>query len=218
MNNSSDILILKMHIEDQKRKIVDQNKKIEDQNEKIVDQNKKIEDQNGKIVDQNEEIEDQQMQLEELSEEVGDQNKKIMIIPVMEFFGGFSPFQWEFNPNEFRVQGGKKYSTPFYNTMNSHCFQLGAYFNNNNLRISYHRYRGKYDADLGADIETTNTFNFCINIFGKGGKEKYLCFGNRDYFILKSNTRSKSRNFIINNDEINDLTIDGCLNLHCFFK
>jgi len=232
MNNNSDIFIVEMQREDQNKKIVDQNKKIEDQNGKIVNQNKKIEDQNGKIVDQNKKIEDQnkkirdqnnqiidqKIQLEQLDKEVEDQNEKIMIIPVMESFGVFSPFQWEFNPNEFRVQGGKNYSTPFYNTMNSHCFQLGADFKNNNLRISYQRYRGKYDADLGTDIEIASTFEFHLKIFGKGGKEKYLWFRNRDYFILKSNIRSKSRNITINNTEINDYTIDGYLNLHCFFK
>jgi len=218
MNNSSDILILKMHIEDQNGKIVDQNKKIEDQNKKIDDQSKKIEDQNGKIVDQNEEVRDQQIQLEQLDDEVQDQNEKIMIIPVVESLGVFSLFQWEFNPNELRVQGGKKYSIPFYNTLNSHCFQLGADFYNNNLRISYHRYRGKYDADLGADIETASTFVFHFKIFGKGGKQMYRRFKNKDSLIFKYDTRSKTRSYTINNTEINDYTIDGCLNLHCFFK
>jgi len=225
MNNNSDILILKMHTEDQKRKIVDQNKKIEDQNEKIVDQNKKIVDQNkkieyqnGKIVDQNEEVRDQQIQLEQLDKEVEDQNEKIMIIPVTESFGSVSPFQWKFNPNELRVQGRKKYSIPFYNTMNSHCFQLGAGYKDNNLRISYHRCRGKYDVDLGIDIETKNTFDFNIKLFGKGGKLKHVCFKNKDSLIHKYGTRSSSRNYTINNDEINDLTIDGYLNLLCFFK
>jgi len=241
MTNEQKLVEKDKQIVDQNKQIEDLKKQNEDQNEEIkslqkhinnnsdVNQDMHIEDQNKKIADQNKEIEDQniqiknqKIQMEQLSKQMEDQNKQIkslqqcetnMIMPCSN-----SPFQWKFNLDEIKGSERREYSPPFYDFMSSHCFQLGAYFNDN-LRICIYRYRGKYDADLGDDIETINTFSFRINVFGKVGKQKKeLSIIFKDDPILKHQIRSRGWCSKISNDEINDLTIDGYLNLHCFFN
>jgi len=180
----------------------------------IKDQNKKIVDQNKEIEDQNIQIKLQKIRIEQLSKQMVDHNEQITSLQKCQ-----TPFQWKFKLDEIKGWERREYSPPFYDIMNSHCFQLGACCLNNNLRITVYKYRGKYDADKGDDIETINTFSFRINVFGKVGKQNQQLFINfKDRSVLKHKIRSKGWYSEINNDDINDLTIDGYLNLHCFFK
>jgi len=103
--------------------------------------------------------------------------------------------------------------------MNSYCFQLKVDFVNNNLRIILFRYRGKYDSNLKDDVEGTEGFNFFINVFGKMGKKKEInhnCLN--DYSIPEHAMKSTGYSYLINNAEIEDLTIDGCMHFYCFFR
>jgi len=55
-----------------------------------------------------------------------------MIIPNIadtERFSSISTnFQWKFNPTEIKLSCAQEFGPPFYNIINSYCFQLEAVF------------------------------------------------------------------------------------------
>jgi len=104
--------------------------------------------------------------------------------------------------------------------MSSQCFKILVEFKNNNFIFSLGRWRGKYDDALDSDIETTKDFKFCIHLVGKNEKQKVFNYINKGkYTILKGEMSSKYwYNDMIDNGEIDSLTIDGYIYLHCSFK
>jgi len=207
------------------QKLAEKDKQIENLFAQMENQNKQMEDQNKQMEDQNKKVEDQAKQIDSLVKQVNATHQcknNIMIIKNIEDESDFSPicstFQWKFKPSEIRCDV-KKYSPPFYNVMNAHCFQLRVHYVDNNFCISLYRYRGKYD-HFNDEIKVTKDFAFEIKVFGKNGKVKTLENGsNMDYSIARSQDRSFGWWNAINNGEIGSLTIDdGYVNLHCFFK
>jgi len=217
-NLNKEIKDLGNQIKHQNKTIDNQNKQFKNQTKQLGDnQNKKVADLNKQIEDQNKQIEDQKIQIKVLQ-----QSHKQMIIPNITDESRFSPistaFQWKFDPTEIKSSCAIKFGPPIYNIINSYCFQLGVDFVDNNLHIILFRYRGKYDADAEDNVETTKEFNFCFNVFGKIGVTKVInCRNLNDYSIPKNAMRSKGWSYPINNDKIDDLTVDGCMHLHCFF-
>jgi len=144
-----------------------------------------------------------------------------MIILNIEDESNYSPvctaFQWKFNPTE--VKSCRVIcSPPFYNIMNSHCFQLGVWFVDNDLSISLHRYRGKYDHPVN-EIKVMKNVDLQIHIFGKNGELKiYNWDQTQDYSIQKHKMASEDWSECIINEEIGILTVDGYVHLHCFFN
>lgn len=173
-----DILVKQMEhqtnpTENQNNQIVSQ--QTEDQNKKISSQNKQIDnDILQQMKHQNKQIEDQAKQIDNLVQQVNATNafKNDMIIRNIEDDSSFSPlntaFQWKFKPDEIR-SGDTKFSPPFYNAMNPHCFQLRVSYGDNTFCISFCRYRGKYD-HRSDEIRMTENFVFEIHIFGKNGE------------------------------------------------
>jgi len=144
-----------------------------------------------------------------------------MIIPNIADESNYSPlctaFQWKFNPAEVK-SNGDKYSPPFYNIMNAHCFQLKVDYDYcvDSFYINLKRYRGKYDHN-GLAIKMNDNIDFQIHIFGKNGKMEVFEWdsvkGIPKYKAIGEDTYRE-----IENDEINRLTIDGYVHLHCFFN
>jgi len=228
---------------DQNKQIEDQNKQIENQNKQIEDQNKEIEEQKKEIVnlnkmhdenqeckqtaDQNIQIIDNKKQIEDLKQCLTNHQSSLplsMTIPNITDESCYSPictaFQWKFKPSEVR-SCLVKYSPSFYNVMNAHCFQLEIGFKNNNFYLSLYRYRGKYDHNVN-EIKQVENFDFKIHIFGKNGKLLKHKWGSNtlteDYSINKHNIRSLTWGEDIYNNEMNSLTVDGYVHLHCFFN
>jgi len=204
-------------------KLEEKDKQIENliaQNENLIAQN---ENQNKKIDNQSKQMEDQAKQIDNLVQQVNitHQYGNNMIMKNIGDETTFSPFctafQWKFMPDEVRY-GCMKYSPPFYNVMNPICFQLRVHYVDNNFRIALYRYRGKYD-HFNDEIEVTKDFSFDIRIFGKNGKvTTFEKRNNMKYTISQSKTKSYGWWNRINDDEIGSLTIDGYVNLHCFFN
>jgi len=224
-NQCKSIENLKKEIKDLASQIKHQNKTIDNQSKQFKNQTKQLgENQNKKVADLNKHIEDQNKQIEDqkIQIEVLQQSHSKMIMPNILDEINFSPistaFQWKFNPTEIK-SGAIKVGPPFYNTKNSYCFQLGVDFVDNNLRMINFRYSGKYDSDIKDDVEAAEEFDLCINVFGKKTVTKLINFRNVDnYSIPKHAMKSKGWAYPINNAEIDDLTIDGCMHLHCFFR
>jgi len=230
---------------EKERQITDQNKEIQNQTKLIENQNKKIDNQNEEIKDLQTKVEVQNIQIENLikfsnsqNKHIIDQNKEIinlqqyqstMMIPDIEDDSDFTAintaFQWKFNAQGVKEFECPIFSPPFYNIMNSHCFQLKVYFVCNRYMIRLHRYRGKYDSDSD-EIRESNLYNFHIHVFGKNGKQKAMNFSNDDDGSIKNffqigRSEMRSENSLaecINNDEIDSLIIDSFVYLHCFFK
>jgi len=144
-----------------------------------------------------------------------------MIIPNIEDESNYAPictaFQWKFNPAEVK-SGITIKSPPFYNVMNAHCFQLVVEYEDNKFYIAFWRYRGKYDHPVN-EIKVIEDIDFQIHIFGKNGKLKnYNWDGKDDFSILKNKMTSGGWNDYISNGEIDSLTVDGYVHLHCFFN
>jgi len=144
-----------------------------------------------------------------------------MIIPNVEDDSNYSPictaFQWKFNPTELN-SGFQKYSPPFYNVMNSHCFKLVAYFQSNNIKIGLCRYRGKHDHKVN-EIKGTTSIDFQIYIFKKNGKLKTFNWSNKeDYLIPRNQMISSAWRETLNENEIESMTFGGYVHLHCFFN
>jgi len=147
-----------------------------------------------------------------------------MIVPNIEDESNYSPictaFQWKFNPADVKSNNGiDKSSPPFYNIMNAQCFQLVVDFQKNNFNISFYRYRGKYDHNVN-EMWSVTMFDFQIHVLGQNGKLKIFEFHTKynDYSIPKFQMRSKGMYHKISNGEINSLTVDGYVHLHCFFN
>jgi len=144
-----------------------------------------------------------------------------MIIPNIADESNYSPlctaFQWKFSPTEVK-SNGEKCSPPFYNIMNAHCFQLKVDYDYcvDSFYINLKRYRGKYDHN-GLAIKMNDNIDFQIHIFGKNGKMEVFEWdsvkGIPKYKAIGEDTYRE-----IENDEINRLTIDGYVHLHCFFN
>jgi len=215
-------------IEDQKKHVESQNKLIVDQNMKIEDQNKKIEDKK----DQSIQIDYLKKQIENYSLKSDNQNKQIEILQQFqtnmispnsgeeaEFYPVSTAYQWRFNPTEVR-SGTLKQSPLFYNFINLQCFKLTIKFENNKFQVRMCRCRGKYDnAIIDSAIETIKDFRLDIHVIGKKEKQKVFKYSsNVDYSILKGKMNSANYQYGINNDEINSVTIDGYVHLHCSFK
>jgi len=206
----------------------EQNKAIKDLKEEMNNQSKVLNEKNRQIINQNKQMKDLKVQVE-------NQNKKIinlqlyqsaMIIPDIEdgsnFTGLNTAFQWKFNPQEVRASYGDNHillSPPFYNLMNSFCFQLGVNFVDNKYKILLFRFRGKYDADKDMTA-TTQSFDFILKVLGKKGKQKEFKSSNDDgdFSIPTFRERNDGLSVSINNGEIASLTVDGFVHLHCFFK
>jgi len=144
-----------------------------------------------------------------------------MIIPNVEDESNYAPictaFQWKFNPSGVK-SGVEKYSPPFYNVMNSHCFKLIAFIPNNDIMIGLRRYRGKYDHKVN-EIKEMTSIDFRIHIFKKNGKLKTFKWGNKeDYSIHRNQMISKDWCATINKNEMESMAIDGYVHLHCFFN
>jgi len=202
-----------------------ENKKAEDLNKQMENLIAQIENLIAQMENQNKKVEDQSKQIDSLVKQVNATHpckNSIMIIKNIEDETDFSPicsiFQWKFKPSEIRC-GIEKFSPPFYNVMNAHCFQLRVHYVDNNFCIALFRYRGKYD-HFNDEIKVTKDFAFEIKVFGKNGKVKTLEIGSHmDYSIAQSKERSHGWWNEINNGEIGSLTIDdGYVNLHCFFN
>jgi len=217
-------------IENQNQQIENQSKQIENQNKQIENQNKQVEMQNKQMENRNTQMENQSKQIKDLKVQVENQSKEIvnlqksqttMIKPNIEDNSNFTSlstaFQWKFDPVSVRASRSRLHSPPFYNVMNSHCFQLGVDFVNNNYQVILFRYRGKYD-DTKDFIKTTQSFDFSVHIFGKKGKQKVLTFINEDHSIPKFKERNDGLCHRINNCEIASMAVDGYIHLHCFFK
>jgi len=213
-------------------KLVEKDRQIENQNKEIENQKKRAEMQNKQVENQNKQMENQSKQIQDLKAQVENQSKEIvnlrkcqttMILPNIGDYSNFTSlgtaFQWKFNPFSVRASCFEFSSPPFYNVMNSHCFQLAVDFADNNYQIVLYRYRGKYDDDEGF-IKTPQSFDCCIHLFGKKGKQKVFDFwhGDRDYSIPKLKERGDGVYEKINNGEIASMTVDEYVHLHCFFK
>jgi len=227
------------NIENLGKQIVEQNKHIEEQSKQIVDQKKQIENQDKEIgelktlmVNQSKEI--KSLQQYQNNAPINHQSLSPPLPMISrgikyhedgdcspDYFPNYSPictaFQWKFNPTEVKSGIDILFGPPFHNVMNAHCFQLGVEFVNNNFDISLRRYRGKYDHNVNA-IKKMQNFDFHIHIFGKNGKLKIAQFDNsNDYSIGRYHETSHGWVEKINNSEIDSLTVDGFVHLHCFF-
>jgi len=204
-------------------KLVEKDRQIENQNKEIENQKKQVENQKKLMENQSKQIKDLKIQVENQSKEIVSLRncQTTMIIPNIEdnlyFTSLGTAFQWKFNPVSVRASDDRIHSPPFYNVMNSHCFQLGVDFVNNNYQVILFRCRGKYDDDKDF-IKTTQSFDFSIHAFGKKGKQKVFNFLNRDCSIPKFKERGDGLCYKINNGEIASMTVDGYVHLHCFFK
>jgi len=68
-------------------------------------------------------------------------------------------------------------------------------------------------------LEGLKNFDFRIHIFGKSGKSKSFKWDCKDDFsILKDEAVGGGWGRSINNNEIDSLTVDGYVHLHCFFN
>jgi len=219
-------------IENQNKQIENQCKITDEQNKAIKDLKDEMNNQSNVLNEKNRQIIDQNKQMKDLKVQVENQNKKIinlqqyqstMIKPYIEDGSNFialnTAFQWKFNPQEVRASNVCQHSPPFYNVMNSFCFQLGVNFVDNNYQIILFRYRGKYDADKDMTA-TTQSFDFILKVFGKKGKQKeyYSSKNDGDFSIPRFRERNDGLGIKINNGEIASLTVDGFVHLHCYFK
>jgi len=184
------------------------------------------------IKNQNEQIENQQKQIEDQKKQIVKINNQClsMIIPNIADESNYSPlctaFQWKFSPAEVK-SNGDKYSPPFYNIMNAHCFQLKIEYAEfffkidhlcNGFYISLKRYRGKYDHNVRA-IKEDNNINFQIHIFGKNGKMKVFEWDSVKGIPKYKAVGEDTYRLIEHSDiDIDRLTIDGYIHLHCFFN
>jgi len=191
-----------------------------DQKKQIENQDKEISELKTLMLNQSKEIE--KLQQYHNNDPINHQSSLplSMIMPNIEDETNYSPictaFQWKFNPAEVKSVE-ILFGPPFYNVMNAHCFQLSVNFVNNIYEISLRRYRGKYDNKVKPIIEMKN-IDFHIHIFGKNGKLKIAQFNSfNDYSIRKHDIKSEGWVEKINNSEINSLTVDGFVHLHCFF-
>jgi len=113
----------------------------------------------------------------------------------------------------------------FYNSKNCHRFQLYTFLNNGDVGINLSRYRGKYDLDSDEAITKTDKFVFKIHLLGRNGYKKELEYNNATgddefnfYSISENEEESQGCQKRIFKDEIDMLTVDGCLNMLCSFK
>jgi len=217
-----------------------QNKLIESFNKQFENLNNKIEDQSMKITDlkkqilnldscnenQEKQMVDNKKQIEDLKQCLTKHQSSLplsMIIPNIEDESCYSPictaFQWKFKPSELK-SGIVKCSPPFYNIMNTHCFQLQVGFENNNFRIILYRLRGKFDHNVN-EIKGLKNTDFHMHIFGKYGTLKIVEWGQgqENYSISKHQMTSQGWGHEFENSEINiSSTVDGYVHLHCFFS
>jgi len=195
INQNNEIVNLNRHIANQDKQIGDLNKHNVNHDKQIVNQEKLIGNLNKHNVNQAKQIADQKKHSLNQSKQIAEQKKQIenlqkipnfinhqpssslplsMIIPNIEDDSNYSPmctaFQWKFKPAEVK-SGIKKISSPFYNVMNAHCFQLVVEYEDNNFSIGLRRYRGKYDHPVN-EIKVTKNIDFQIYVFGKNGKLK----------------------------------------------
>jgi len=226
---------LEKQIKEQEKQIKEQEKQIKEQEKQIKEQEKQIKEQEKQIKEQEKQIKEQKKQIKELNEhqdhQIENLQKQIislqqtqnnMIIPNIANDCNFSSistaFQWKFNVTEVK-SGLEKFSPPFYNEVNTYCFQLKVIFTGVYFRIIVYRYRGEYDSVLSKDMRTTEQFQFCMNLYGKEGKRKaFSWFNITDYSIPKYAMRSTGRFSKIHDDEIVDLTLDNYIHLRCFFQ
>jgi len=191
---------------------------------KLAEKDKQIENLIAQMENQNKQMEDQSKQIDSLVKQVNATHQcknSIMIIENIEDELDFSPicsiFQWKFKPSESRC-GVEKFSPPFHNVMNAHCFQLGVQFLYSNFCITLYRYRGKYD-HFNDEIKVTKDFSFEVTVFGKNGKMKIEYRNGNDYSIAQNENKSCGYWQVIKNGEIGSLTDnDGFVNLHGFFN
>jgi len=206
-------------IEDQSMQILGQNKKVKDLKEQVLNLDSRNENQEKQIVDHKKQIEDLKQCLTKHQSSL----PLSMIIPNIKDESCYSPictaFQWKFEPSEVR-SCIVKFSPPFYNIMNAHCFQLKVNFANKCFRVDLYRYRGKFDHNVN-EIEGMKKIDLKMHIFGKNGNLKILKWGKagENYSIPKHQMISRGWGHNINNGEINSsLTVDGYVHLHCFFN
>jgi len=177
-----------------------------------------------KLVEKDKQIEDQNKQIEEQKEKVLSlqQAQNNMVVPNIKIDNNFSPvstaYQWKFNPTEVK-SGSKLYSPPFYNGVNSYCFQLRVKFVDECYRMILYRFRGKYDSILCQDVKKADSFKFSIYLFKKNGTKKMFHYPHTDgYSIPKHAMRGRGRSNKINKNEIDDFTVDSYVHIHCFFN
>jgi len=107
--------------------------------------------------------------------------------------------------------------------MNAHCFQLKVDYKSvldsycvDSYVINVKRYRGKYDHNVHA-IKGNTHIDFQIHVFEKNGKMVVYEWDSVEG-IPKYKAVSDDIGEMIENGEMNRLTIDGYVHLHCFFN
>jgi len=202
---------------------INHNKQMDNLVKQRGDQERKIIEHNKQIDNLNKQMGDQSKQIDHLVKQVSNphqfQNNMIMqnIEDETNFYPICTTFQWQFKPTEIR-SSGEKFSQPFYNIMNSHCFQIRVHFLENEFCFALYRYRGKYD-HLSNAIKETKDFDFEIRIFGKNSLLKVLEYSKQNYSIPKNQVKSEGWQYTISNGEMLTLKNDnGYITLHCFFN
>jgi len=214
------------NVKTNEKKLAEKDQQIENQCKINDEQSTEIKDLKVQmeLVSENydKQIKDLTIQVEKQSTEITNLRTTMMIPDIgdhLNFFAVGTAFQWKFNPVSVKASGVQLYSPPFYNVINSYCFQLGIDYLNNNYRIILFRYRGKYDHAQDM-IKTIQSLDFNILVFGKNEKQKVFNFSHSDidYSIPKFRERNSGLCDKINNNEIDSLTTHGYVHLHCFFK
>jgi len=186
--------------------------------------NEKTKTYERKLEEKDKQLESVKRQMQNLVQQRTN-NTTSMIIPNIADDSNFSLmsaiFEWKFKVEEVRVRNGIAVgSPPFYNTINTNCFQLLANFEVelDVFRIMLCQYRGKYDHSV-FPVTDTEQFTLEVNIYGKNGKHKLLRYSNYDFTIdHSSNVSSLGVLKSINNGEINSFTIDGFVHMRCTFN
>lgn len=116
--------------------------KVETHEQKLAEKDQQLKIQNQHISDQDKEINYLKMQIQNRNIQISNlkQSQTRMIIPEIEDGRNFHPissaFQWRFNPVLIKSTVVHTFSPPFYNILNSHCFQLAVAFIENNYQIA----------------------------------------------------------------------------------
>jgi len=235
---------LNKEVKELAKQIVNQNKTIDNQTKQFKNQTKQQVDNqtnkidnliNKQIEDHNKQNKNKKLQIKQINEQIENQTLQIksiqqhtnIIIPSSKDSNDLSAvctaFEWEFN----LIDGPSETSSPFfYNSKNRHCFQLYICFDDEDVSIYLSRYRGKYDLDSDEAITKTDKFVFNIYLLGSNGYKKELEYNNAtgddefSYYSISENEDESQGCFkrILFKDEIDMLTVDGCLNMLCSFK
>jgi len=172
-----------------------QNKQIEEHQIQIKAHGKKIESHHIELEERNKQIEDlrnlKEEQMKEFNIRMDNQSLLIktlqhqpsIIIPSSEYISSeyinhfsavTSSFEWKFNVDRLRT-GDELKSPLFYNSKNSHCFQLTVFYDHrDNFSTYLYRCRGKFDLELHEVILKTDEFVFNIHLLGNNKYKREL--------------------------------------------